>query len=86
MKQFQYTITDPQGIHARPAGMLVKAVKELDSTVSITKDGSKVVDASRLMGVMSLAIKAGNTVTVSVEGGNEEANAATVEKFFQENL
>lgn len=86
MKQFQYTITDPQGIHARPAGMLVKAVKELDSTVTITKDGSKVVDASRLMGVMSLAIKAGNTVTVSVEGGNEEANAATVEKFFQENL
>ena len=44
------------------------------------------VDASRLMGVMSLAIKAGNTVTVSVEGGNEEANVATVEKFFQENL
>lgn len=86
MKQFQYTITDPQGIHARPAGMLVKAVKELDSTVTITKDGSKVVDASRLMGVMSLAIKAGNTVTVSVEGGNEEANVATVEKFFQENL
>ena len=86
MKQFQYTITDPHGIHARPAGMLVKAVKELDSTVTITKDGSKVVDASRLMGVMSLAIKAGNTVTVSVEGGNEEANVATVEKFFQENL
>ena len=86
MKQFQYTITDPQGIHARPAGMLVKAVKELDSTVTITKDGSKVVDASRLMGVMSLAIKAGNTVTVSVEGGNEEANVATVQKFFQENL
>ena len=86
MKQFQYTITDTQGIHARPAGMLVKAVKELDSTVTITKDGSKVVDASRLMGVMSLAIKAGNTVTVSVEGGNEEANVATVEKFFQENL
>lgn len=86
MKQFHYTITDPQGIHARPAGMLVKAVKELDSTVTITKDGSKVVDASRLMGVMSLAIKAGNTVTVSVEGGNEEANVATVEKFFQENL
>ena len=37
MKQFVYTITDPVGIHARPAGLLVKAIKAQDSTVTIAK-------------------------------------------------
>ena len=41
MKKFEYTITDPLGIHARPAGLLVKAVKALDSTVTIEKVGGK---------------------------------------------
>ena len=87
MKQFQYTITDPIGVHARPAGMLAKAAKALDSTVTITKaDGSKSAVATRLMAVMGLGIKTGETVTVTIEGGNEEANAAAIEQFFKENL
>ena len=86
MKQFQYTITDPLGIHARPAGLLVKAAKALDSTITIEKEDGKSAVATKLMAVMGLAIKAGNTVTVTVEGGNEEANAAAMEQFFKENL
>ena len=87
MKQFQYTITDPIGVHARPAGMLAKAAKALDSTVTITKaDGSKSAVATRLMAVMGMGIKSGETVTVTIEGGNEEANAAAIEQFFKENL
>ena len=87
MKQFQYTGTDPIGVHARPAGMLAKAAKALDSTVTITKaDGSKSAVATRLMAVMGMGIKTGETVTVTIEGGNEEANAAAIEQFFKENL
>ena len=86
MKQFQYTITDPLGIHARPAGLLVKAAKALDSTITIEKEDGKSAVATKLMAVMGLAIKAGNTVTVTVEGGNEEANAASMEQFFKENV
>lgn len=86
MKQFQYTVTDPMGIHARPAGLLVKAAKPLDSTITIIKEGGKSANATKLMAVMGLAIKAGNTVTVTVEGGDEETNFAAMEKFFQENL
>ncbi len=86
MKQFQYTVTDPLGIHARPAGMLVKAAKALDSTVTIAKeDGSSAV-ATKLMAVMGLAIKTGNTVTVTLEGGDEEPNAASLEQFFKDNV
>ena len=87
MKQFTYTITDPVGIHARPAGLLAKAAKGLDSVITITKeDGSKSAAATKLMAMMGMGIKQGETVTVTVEGGNEEANAATIEAFFKENF
>ena len=87
MKQFTYTITDPVGIHARPAGLLAKAAKGLDSTITIIKeDGSKSAVATKLMAMMSMGIKQGETVTVTIEGGNEEANAATIEAFFKENF
>ena len=86
MKEFTYTITDPVGIHARPAGLLVKAVKALDSAVTIAKADGKSAGGAKLMGLMGLGIKQGETVTVTVEGGSEEANAAALEKFFQDNL
>lgn len=87
MKQFTYTITDPVGVHARPAGLLAKQAKTLDSVVTITKaDGSKSAAATKLMALMGMGIKSGETVTVTIEGGNEEANAAAMEQFFKENL
>lgn len=86
MKQFQYTITDPVGIHARPAGMLVKAAKELDSTITVEKVGGKSAPATKLMALMGVGIKKGDTVTVTVKGGNEDANFQTMEKFFRDNL
>ena len=86
MKKFEYTITDPVGIHARPAGLLVKAAKALDSTVIIEKADGKSAAASKLMAVMCLGIKQGDTVFVTVEGGSEDANAAAMEQFFKDNL
>ena len=86
MKQFQYTVTDPLGIHARPAGLLVKAAKGLDSTITIAKEDGTSAAATKLMAVMGLAIKTGNTVTVTVEGGDEEHSAQAMEKFFKDNL
>ena len=82
MKQFTYTITDPVGIHARPAGVLAKQAKALDSTVTIAKADGKSAAATKLMALMGLGIKQGDTV----EGGNEETNAAAMEKFFKDNL
>lgn len=86
MKKFEYTITDPVGIHARPAGLLVKAAKVLDSTITIEKVGGKSAAATKLMAVMGLGIKQGDIVSITVEGGNEDANAATMEQFFKDNL
>lgn len=86
MKKFEYTINDPVGIHARPAGLLAKKAKTLGSTVTITTAEGKSATASKLMALMALGIKQGDTVSVSIEGGDEEANAAAMEQFFKENL
>ena len=85
MKQFDYTITDALGIHARPAGELVKVAKMFPSAIKISCNG-KTVDAKRLIAVMSLGAKQGNTVTVSVEGDDEETAAKEVENFLKNNL
>ncbi|MGX8698950.1 MAG: HPr family phosphocarrier protein [bacterium] len=86
MKSFTYTITDPVGIHARPAGQLVKEVKALvGNTVTITK-GDRTVNALKLMALMQMGIKKGDTITVSVEGPTEEDAANTLKGFFMANL
>ena len=86
MKQFTYTIKDPIGSHARPAGLLAKAAKGLDSAVTIAGEDGRSAAATRLMALMGLGIKSGERVTVTVEGGDEEASAAAMEQFFRENL
>lgn len=83
MASFEYTITDEVGIHARPAGLLAKAVKALGAKVTISK-GDKSADATRLMALMGMGIKKGDTVTVDVDG--DDNAVAEIEKFFKENL
>ena len=86
MKQFVYTIKDPLGIHARPAGLLIKTAKAYaDTTITVSKNGNT-VKASQLMKLMGLAIKQGNVITVAAEGPAEEAAIASMKKFFEKNL
>lgn len=86
MRKFIYTIQDANGVHARPAGLLVKVAKALDSTITLENAAGKSAVATKLIAVMGLGIKQRDTVTVTVEGGDEETNAAAMEKFFSENL
>ncbi len=85
MTTFNFTIKDPVGIHARPAGLLVKLVGTLTSTVMIKK-GDKSADAKRLFAIMGLGIKCGEEIIVRVEGDNEVADAKALEDFLNENL
>lgn len=85
MKSFTYTIRDAVGIHARPAGLLAKKAKEFESVVTIEK-GGKSAAATKLIALMGLGVKCGDTVTVTIEGADEEKAAAEMEKFFTENL
>ena len=85
MKQFQYTIKDEVGIHARPAGMLAKTAKNFESEILIEKDG-KSANATRLMMVMGMGIKCGDTVTVTITGEDEEAAHNAMQEFFAAHL
>ena len=85
MKQFTYTIKDELGVHARPAGLLVKLAKKYASKVTIEKDG-KACDMRKLMAVMGMGIRQGETITVTAEGEDEAAAIEAVEKFLTENV
>lgn len=85
MKEFHYTITDEIGIHARPAGAIAKKAKEFSASTTITKDG-KSAELKKLMAVMALGIKHGDTVTVTAEGADEAAAIAALEQLFREML
>lgn len=85
MKTFDYTIKDDIGIHARPAGLLAKEAKKFSSVITIEK-GGKSADVRRMMGVMGLGVKVGETVTVKVEGDDEAQAAEAVKAFLEANL
>ncbi len=85
MTQFTYVIKDEQGMHARPAGLLVKQAGKYASSIKISANG-KAVDAKRIFGIMSLGIKQGQEVTIIVDGDDEAVAAAELEAFMQSNL
>ena len=85
MKEFKHVIQDPMGLHARPAGMLVKACAGYASKVTLTAP-TGTADAKRLMGIMRLGAKAGQELTITVEGPDEEKEAAELQAFLAENL
>ena len=85
MKAFKYVITDAKEHTCSSGGELVKAAKEFSSKITITKDG-KSGDCKKIFGVMALAVKCGNEVTITVEGEDEEAAAAKIEEFMKSNM
>lgn len=85
MKELKYIITDPEGIHARPAGLLVKKANEFSSQIMIGK-GEKSADAKRIFGVMGLGVKKGDEISMSAEGSDEDVAIEALEQFLKENL
>mgnify|MGYP000299957011 CR=1 FL=1 len=85
MKNFEYVIKDSVGIHARPAGMLVKEAKKYESRIVIDANG-KSAEATKLMAVMGLGVKCGQTVTVTVEGADEDAACEGIRAFLESSL
>lgn len=85
MKEFEYTITDPIGIHARPAGLLVKLLAAIKSDVKVAK-GEKIVNAKSILGLMGLQAKQGEAIKFIIEGADEEEAIKKVEDFLKVNL
>ena len=83
MVSFDYLIHDAMGLYARPVGLVVKAVKPYqDSQITITHNGRQ-ADAKRMFAVMGLQVKQGETITVSVQGGDEQKIADQIRGIFE---
>lgn len=85
MQEIAYTITDENGIHARPAGMFVKMASGFSSDIQVKK-GEESADAKRLFGLMGLGVKRGDTIIVTVDGPDEQQAANELESFLKTNL
>lgn len=85
MKEFNYVVKDELGIHARPAGLLVKEAGKFESVITIKK-GEKSADAKRLFALMGLGVKQNDEVVVTAEGADEAEAIAAMEEFFNTNL
>lgn len=84
MVSFDYKIHDAMGLHVRPAGLVVKAVKPYRTAKITISHGEKTADAKRLFAIMALQVKQGETITVSVEGEQEQEIADTILDIFQD--
>ena len=69
------TITDPVGIHARPAAKFAQAATASGCTVTIAKEGGNAVPAGSILSVMGLGIKQGDAVVIDVQGADDETVA-----------
>ncbi len=83
MVAFDYVISDPMGLHARPVGLMVKAIAPYKAASISLQFGEKTADAKRMFAVMNLQVKQGDTVTVRVEGENEREIADTIRGIFE---
>ena len=85
MKEFTYVIKEELGLHARPAGLLVKEAKKFQSATTLAAKG-KTAAAGKLIAIMSMGVKQGDTVTIKVEGDDEAVCAEAIQKFLSENV
>lgn len=86
MQQFTYTIKDKDGIHARPAGILIKAAKAYKSKITIETQGKTADLKGGIFALMGLGIRCGWDVTVTIEGEDENVAVVELNEVFQKTI
>ncbi|MBQ6253258.1 MAG: HPr family phosphocarrier protein [Bacteroidales bacterium] len=76
------TIKAPEGLHARPAGELVKLAKSFPGTKTLISNGAREVSAASVLSILSLALKKGTEVEVKAEGPDEESAVNALAGFL----
>ena len=80
MKKKIITVELPDGLEARPAAMLVQVASQYDSRIYL-ESGSKRVNAKSIMGMMTLGLIAGQSITGGADGADEDQAVAEIEKY-----
>lgn len=81
MTRKNITIKKDEGLDAKPIALLVQQASFYDSQIYIEVE-NKHINAKSIMGMMSLRLTGGETITVAAEGSDEEKAVAGIEKFF----
>ena len=84
MREIKITVKDQDGIHARPAGILTQRMQGFPCKVMIRK-GEKEADCKKLFALMKLAVKCGETITLTADGEQEDAAVLAARRVFEEN-
>lgn len=85
MIEKQYSINNEQGLHARPASLLVQAASQSKSSVILVKEG-KEFNAKSILGIMSVGAQKGDQITVKIDGPDEAETDAKIEALFKGNF
>ena len=81
MKKKIITVELPDGLESRPAAMLVQVASQYDSRIYL-ESGSKRVNAKSIMGMMTLGLIAGQSITVEADGADEDQAVSEIEKYL----
>lgn len=81
MKELLFIIQDARGMHARPAGFLVKEASRYQSNITISK-GSKSADAKQIFKLMSLDINCHDKISIRIEGPDEEEAITRIQELL----
>lgn len=83
MKKMEVKVTDPAGMHARPASILAKKAGEFASEISI-QFGEKKSNMKSIMGILSMGILAESDIVIAIDGDDEEAAFTAIEEIIRE--
>jgi len=77
----EMVIRIPDGLDARPVALLVQVASQYECSIYVESKNKK-VNAKSIMGMMSMGISSGETVTVTADGPDEEAAIENIEKYL----
>lgn len=83
MIERELTVRNQAGLHTRPASMLVRTASQFDAEIFLRRDGYE-INGKSVIGVMTLAAEQGATLTLLVEGSDEEAAARAITELFED--
>ncbi|QEG02851.1 Phosphocarrier protein HPr [Stieleria maiorica] len=75
-------VSNPQGLHARPADLLVRMANQFESVIQIGR-GGEMVDCKSILSLLTLGAALGTELTLSAEGNDAETAIESIEQFFQ---
>ena len=84
MKTFEYVVQDKVGLHARPAGIIVKQAAQFECNITLTNcENGKSADAKKLFALMNLMIKQNCKIRIDCDGNDEDKAIEELKQCIQ---